>query len=330
MALVVLVGIDFNAAFGFSRADGIALQRKVGGLPRDAHIAAVCADFIQCCNRGIVHFNARPKHIGVHRQRLSLAHIVQRVPVFRGFPLGVVVQRFGLHTAGGRLLEPLPLVSDRNVLPADGSLEGDFLADPGLHGRAVFRVKDHQRLKRFVFRLVFGNLLILIGIGFLAAGLLVFGQVSVTLAGLFRRLALRLIGDGVAAIRRRRVFGRIAVRRRYCFSVAFVCGRCLLTDVFPAGQRRPLRVVRQVGACVAGAVPAGRTVCQHRVAAVHGCGVPRRLLRKCGKRGADAGEQHQHGEQQCRPSPPKMVAFDSFQNDSSFPCASGRNPLYAQ
>ena len=56
--------IDFNGAvFGIGSGDGVAIQNEVRSMPRNLHIAAICANVVQGINNREIHLAALPSEI---------------------------------------------------------------------------------------------------------------------------------------------------------------------------------------------------------------------------------------------------------------------------
>ncbi len=153
MTLVFFIGIQDDSIFARFGGDCKTVQSVVGGLPGDAHIAAVRLDFVQCGDDSEVQLHALPGGIRVFSQCFRLALVLQRPGVPGGFvfsvqrpgvPGGFVfsvigqssVKRFRL--AGVHLL---PLVRDFHILPVQQR--------PGVPGGFVFSVIGQSSVKRF-------------------------------------------------------------------------------------------------------------------------------------------------------------------------------------
>ena len=143
MTLFVLVSIQDNSIFTRFGSNYKAVQSVVGGLPGDAHIAAVRLDLVQRGDDGEIQLHALPGGIRVFSQCFRLALVLQRPGVPGRFVFSVIgqssVKRFRL--AGVHLL---PLICDFHILPVQFHGQGKFVPHAGLQQIAL-RSNEFQR-----------------------------------------------------------------------------------------------------------------------------------------------------------------------------------------
>ena len=143
VTLFVLVSIQDDSIFTRIGSNDIAVQSVVGGLPGDAHIAAVRLALVQCGDDGEIQLHALPGGIRVFSQGFRLALVLQRPGVPGGFVFSVIgqssVKRFRL--AGVHLL---PLICDFHILPVQFHGQGKFVPHAGFQQIAL-RSNEFQR-----------------------------------------------------------------------------------------------------------------------------------------------------------------------------------------
>ena len=143
MTLFVLVSIQDDSIFTRFGSNNIAVQRIVGGLPGDAHVAAVRLNLVQCGDDGEIQLHALPGGIRVFSQCFRLALVLQRPGVPGGFVFSVIgqssVKRFRL--AGVHFL---PLICDFHILSVQLYGQSEFVPHAGLQ-QVALRGNEFQR-----------------------------------------------------------------------------------------------------------------------------------------------------------------------------------------
>ena len=136
---VFLVGcIDFSGSILSSTSgNAITVQHKVRSMPRNLHIAAICANVVQGINNREIHLAALPDIVGTLFKDGVLCGIFDNEVVPGRLVLFVVVE--SQRRINSKVLLALPLIGDGYIVTIQQSIQSDRIANIRSQFIAVFR-----------------------------------------------------------------------------------------------------------------------------------------------------------------------------------------------
>ena len=136
---VFLVGcIDFSGSILSSTSgNAITVQHKVRSMPRNLHIAAICANVVQGINNREIHLAALPDIVGTLFKDSVLCGIFDNEVVPGRLVLFVVVE--SQRRINSKVLLALPLIRNCYIVTIQQSIQSDRIANIRSQFIAVFR-----------------------------------------------------------------------------------------------------------------------------------------------------------------------------------------------